>query len=137
MQWHLSLLDPVQTETPGPIRRDEALAFMRTHLTDPNLGPDEIAAGLHISRRTLFRLFEGTGESAMARLRSLRLERAKLMLQTQPDKSIATIALDTGFSSPVQFYRAFGLTEGMPPGEYQGGRRPRRDTDGIRPGPAP
>ncbi|MEU6383810.1 hypothetical protein ABZ847_09605 [Streptomyces bauhiniae] len=48
-------------------------AYLRKHLADPDPDAEGIAAGLHLSRRTLFRLFEGTGESVMARLRSLRL----------------------------------------------------------------
>ncbi|MET8631699.1 helix-turn-helix domain-containing protein [Streptomyces sp. NPDC004680] len=92
---------------------------MRTHLADPDLDAEGIAAGLHVSRRTLFRHFEGTGESAMARLRSLRLERARVMLRTQPGKRISTIAQETGFSSSVQFYRAFRSVAGMTPSEYR------------------
>ncbi|MET8814706.1 helix-turn-helix domain-containing protein [Streptomyces sp. NPDC004549] len=104
---------------PESLRRAEALAYMRAHLADPELDAEGIAAGLHISRRTLFRLFEGSGESAMARLRSLRLERARLLLRMQPGKQISTIALETGFSSAVQFYRAFRAVTGMTPSEYR------------------
>ncbi|TGN79450.1 AraC family transcriptional regulator [Streptomyces bauhiniae] len=92
---------------------------MRTHMADPDLDAEGIAAGLHLSRRTLFRLFEGAGESVMARLRSLRLERARLMLRTQPGAQISAIALETGFSSAVQFYRAFRTVTGMTPSEYR------------------
>ncbi|MCX4578509.1 helix-turn-helix transcriptional regulator [Streptomyces sp. NBC_01571] len=92
---------------------------MRAHLADPDLDPEGIAAGLHVSRRTLFRLFERTSESAMARLRSLRLERARLMLRTHPGKQISTIALETGFSSAMQLYRAFRAVTGMTPSEYR------------------
>lgn len=92
---------------------------MRTHLADPDLDAESIADGLHLSRRTLFRLFEETGESVMGRLRTLRLERARLVLRTQPDKPISAITLETGFSAPVQFYRAFRTTVGMTPGEYR------------------
>ncbi|MEW2132017.1 helix-turn-helix domain-containing protein [Streptomyces sp. NPDC005435] len=115
----LGLLAPGRRGMPESLRRAEALAYMRAHLADPELDAEGIAAGLHVSRRTLFRLFEGTGESAMARLRSLRLERARLMLRTQPDKQISTIALETGFSSAVQFHRAFRAVTGMTPGEYR------------------
>ncbi len=41
------------------------------------------------TRGTLLRLFEETGESVMGRLRTLRLERARLVLRTQPDKPIS------------------------------------------------
>lgn len=115
----IGLLAPGQCRMPESLRRDEALAHMRAHLSDPDLDAESIAEGLHVSRRTLFRLFEGTGESAMTRLRSLRLERARLMLRTQPGKQISTIASETGFSSAVQFHRAFRAVAGMTPGEYR------------------
>ncbi len=117
----IGLLSPAcsRTDAPDAIRRGEALAYMRAHLTDPDLDSERIAAGLHLSRRTLFRLFEGTGESVMGQLRSLRLERARLMLRAQPGKPISAIALELGFSGPVQFYRAFRTTSGMTPGEYR------------------
>ncbi len=117
----IALLLPMHThaEAPDAVRRSEALAYMRSHLTDPDLDAGHIATSLHLSRRTLFRLFEGTGESVMGHLRSLRLERARLMLRTQPAKPISAIALETGFSGPVQLHRAFRTTMGMTPGEYR------------------
>ncbi|MGW4304007.1 helix-turn-helix domain-containing protein [Streptomyces sp. NPDC004646] len=115
----ISLLALGRCGVPESLRRGEALAYMRAHLADPELDAEGIAAGLHISRRTLFRLFEGSGESAMACLRSLRLERARLMLRTQPGKQISTIALETGFSSAVQFYRVFRAVTGMTPSGYR------------------
>lgn len=117
----IDLLSPARprADAPDALRRSEALAYMRTHLADPDLDAERIADGLHLSRRTLFRLFEGTGESVMGHLRALRLERARLVLRTQPDKPISSITLETGFSGPVQFYRAFRTTVGMTPGEYR------------------
>lgn len=117
----IGLLSPTssRTEAPDTIRRSEALAYMRANLADPDLDAERIAAALHLSRRTLFRLFEGTGASVMGHLRSLRLERARLMLQAQPVKPVSTIAVELGFSGPVQFYRAFRTTVGMTPGEYR------------------
>lgn len=115
----IGLVAPGQRGMPESLRRGEALAYMRAHLADPDLDAEGIAAGLHVSRRTLFRLFEGTGESAMGRLRSLRLERARVMLRTQPGKRISAIAQETGFSGSVQFYRAFRAVAGMTPSEYR------------------
>ena len=57
--------DDPRAEAPDAVRRSEALAYMRSHLTDPDLDAGHIATSLHLSRRTLFRLFEGTGESVM------------------------------------------------------------------------
>lgn len=117
----ISLLSPQksQEDTPDVVRRNEALAYMRAHLADPDLDTERIAAALNLSRRTLFRLFEGSGESVMGRLRSLRLERARQVLRTQVTTPVSTVALQLGFSGPVQFYRSFRTTVGMTPGEYR------------------
>lgn len=131
----IGLLAPGRWEMPASLRRGEALAYMRAHLADSDLDAEGIAAGLHVSRRTLFRLFEGTGASAMARLRSLRLERARLMLRMQPGKQISTIALETGFSSPVQFYRAFRTETGMTPSEYREADVTSGPSAPVTPGP--
>lgn len=111
--------DPVHPAAPDPVRRSQAMTYIRTHMADPDLNAERIAAGLHISRRTLFRAFEGTGASVMGHLRALRLKRAQLLLITQPGRSVSTIAYETGFSSPMQFHRSFRATAGMTPGEYR------------------
>lgn len=92
---------------------------MRLHLANAHLNADAIAAGVHTSRRSLYRVFQGTGESVMGHLRALRLESAKQALRTQGDKSINAIARETGFSSPMQFYRVFRESAEMTPGEFR------------------
>ncbi|WP_246877402.1 helix-turn-helix domain-containing protein [Microbacterium maritypicum] len=117
----LGLVSPssVTLDPPASILRSEALAFMRLHLANADLNADAIAAGVHTSRRSLYRVFQGTGESVMGHLRALRLESAKQALRTQGDKSINAIARETGFSSPMQFYRVFRESAEMTPGEFR------------------
>ena len=47
------------------IRMERVLSFLRAHLADPGLDADEIARGCYLSKRTLYRLFEGTKGSVM------------------------------------------------------------------------
>jgi hypothetical protein len=55
------------------LRRERVLGFLRAHLADPGLDADAIARGCYLSKRALYRLFEGTEGSVMARLRQLRI----------------------------------------------------------------
>jgi AraC family transcriptional activator of tynA and feaB len=60
------------------------LGFLRVHLADSDLDADAIARGCYLSKRTLYRLFEGTDGSVRGRLRQLRVERAQLLLRRMP-----------------------------------------------------
>lgn len=101
------------------IRRYEALEFIQAHFTDPRLTTDQIAANLHISKRSLFRTFENSGETVREILQTLRLERSRLLLQSFPHKPIEIIANESGFSSPLQLYRAFRSSYHITPSEYR------------------
>lgn len=120
----LSLVSP-SAHAPDAVLRGEVLAFMRMHFTDPELNAESIAAGIHTSRRTLYRLFEGTGQSITGHLRALRIDSAKNVFVAQRDKPIATVAFELGFSSPMQFYRAFRDAVGLTPGEFRERQHPQ------------
>ncbi|MFC4124763.1 hypothetical protein [Nocardia rhizosphaerae] len=59
---------PVDTpaETLG---REQVLAFLRDHCTNPELTIDDVARACLLSRRSLFRLFDGPGDSLGTTLR--------------------------------------------------------------------
>jgi AraC-like DNA-binding protein len=106
-------------DLPILLQRARALAYMRQHLSDPDLDVDRIAVGCHISRRTLHRLFEGTGQTVVSHLRTLRVDAAQRMLASQADLSIESVARDVGFVSDAHFYRSFRALTGVTPGEYR------------------
>ena len=97
------------------IRRERVLGFLRAHLADPGLDADAIARGCYLSKRTLYRLFEGTEGSVMGRLRQLRVERAQLLLRRCPDRPASAIGRECGFPSDTQFHRVFRELTGMTP----------------------
>ncbi|GGK57338.1 hypothetical protein GCM10011591_31840 [Nocardia camponoti] len=99
----------------------QVLDFMRKQCGDANLTIDEIARGCLMSRRTLYRLFEGGEFGVMGRLWAMRVDRAKAMLKTHPGRSAAATAVLAGFASERQFYRVFRATTGMTPGQFRTG----------------
>lgn len=106
-------------DLPILLQRERVLAYMRRHLGDPDLDVDGIAVGCHVSRRTLHRLFEGTGQTAMSHLRTLRVNAAQRLLANQADLSIESIAREVGFANDTHFYRSFRSVTGATPGEYR------------------
>jgi AraC-like DNA-binding protein len=106
-------------DLPLLLQRERALAYMRHHLSDPELDVDRIAVGCHVSRRTLYRLFEGTGQTVTMHLRTIRIAAAQRLLANQADLSVDSIARGVGFVSDAHFYRSFRAITGVTPGEYR------------------
>ncbi|WFE41483.1 helix-turn-helix domain-containing protein [Micromonospora sp. WMMD998] len=115
----------VERELPVDVRvtglRTRVTAFVRQHLTDPGLSPAAVAAAHHLSLRSLHRLFEGTGTTVGALIRTGRLERAARDLADPGLRrlSVAQIAVRCGFAHPAHFSRAFRAAYGMSPGEHR------------------
>ncbi|MFD3507601.1 helix-turn-helix domain-containing protein [Nocardia sp. NPDC058666] len=97
--------------------REHVLAYMRRRFTDPGLTVDEIARACLLSRRSLYRVFDEGGIGA--ELRRMRVEHARALLVGERGRSMASIALASGFASDRQFFRAFRCEVGMTPGEYR------------------
>ena len=104
--------------TVRPYRRDrllvekvrQALAERPEH----SRNAEDLAAGLHLSARTLHRQLKEEGASLQALKDSVRLERARqLLLQTR--KPIKQIAAEVGFGNEKSFSRAFKAWTGSPP----------------------
>lgn len=86
---------------------DRAYRLARGKMSDPDFGPDQLAAALNVSRSKLFRSFEGhggvqrwlLGERLKASLRAIVLSEGKL--------KISAVAHQHGFRSEAHFSRAF------------------------------
>jgi AraC-like DNA-binding protein len=87
---------------------------------------DEVAAALHVSRRTLTRRLDAHGLSFSALLESERCERA-LALLAFPDVSLDEVTERLGYSTVPNFIRAFRRWTGATPAAY------RRERDGSTP----
>ncbi len=95
-----------------PVRRAELL--MIRNMQNP-LALDEIAAKVHVHKRSLARRFdEKCGVSPMSGYRALRLDHAKELL-LQDRLAIKELAVATGFSSATSFTTAFKCRFGASP----------------------
>lgn len=84
-----------------------ALAWLEAHLHLPECSAEELADHLHVSRRTLDRLFrEHHTETVTNCLKRKRLERAQEMLHKQKG-SVSEVAYACGFSALSGFSRAY------------------------------
>ncbi|WP_063755727.1 MULTISPECIES: helix-turn-helix domain-containing protein [unclassified Streptomyces] len=96
-------------------------AFAESHLGDPELSPEAIAAAHHISVRHLQRLFQAEGTTVGGWIRRRRLEECRRELD-RPRRSrpaVAAVAHRWGFVSPAHFSRAFRAAYGLSPREWQ------------------
>jgi len=59
------------------------------------------------------------GVSFSQYLREVRVERAKYLLKNEPDSSVLSISMETGFKSQSNFYAAFKDLTGQSPGNYR------------------
>ncbi|MFW5830567.1 MAG: helix-turn-helix domain-containing protein [Planctomycetota bacterium] len=74
---------------------------------DPELAADGLATAVGLSRAHCCRLFrEQVGQTLTAYRTRLRLEGVRTRLQRQPHRALLPLALEAGFGSYAQFYRA-------------------------------
>lgn len=118
---------------PDALDSDVSLAgrcLLRQHLDDPAFTGDHLAVILGCSRAHLYRLFERGGDTVSGQLRELRLKNACALLEAQPDRTVATIALACGYTEPCAFDKAFRRRFGMTPRDW---RLLARETAGMLP----
>lgn len=96
-------------------------AHIEEHLGDPHLSPDTIAAAHHISKRYLYKLFEGRpyGVADWIRHRRLELCRRDLTDPAHAQRPVGAIAARWGLTDPQHFNRAFRAAYGVPPGRFR------------------
>ncbi|MEM1120214.1 MAG: AraC family transcriptional regulator [Bacteroidota bacterium] len=96
----------------------EVLVCINDHLNDTQFSVETICTQVGLSERQLQRKLKGmTGKTPNQIIRSVRLERAKMMLLEQPD-NIADIAVQTGFFSPSYFSKCFKQKFGVSPSQF-------------------
>jgi AraC-like DNA-binding protein len=101
--------------------RGQILRFVDAHLSDPTLGPVEIASNLGISVRHLHRLFSAAGMTLGDYVRARRLEqcRSDLASSRLGDKTITEIAFSWGFSDAAHFSHSFRKQFGLSPRSFR------------------
>ena len=85
----------------------EIQTILEAHLDDQSFSITDLCPALGISRAQLYRKFKAlTGQPVGRYFRTLRLHKAKTLLQTT-DLNISEIAYETGFKDPSHFTHAF------------------------------
>jgi AraC-like DNA-binding protein len=96
-------------------------AYVRQHLTDPDLRPATIAAAHNVSLRHLYKVCAEAQLSLEQWIISERLRgaREELSRPGSRQRSIAMIARGWGFRDPTHFTRRFRAVYGMAPSEWR------------------
>lgn len=115
---YLNFLPPTKNEEKINQRIREMLQFIAEHYHE-NIGVDEIAAHVGVSKRECFRSFKNQlNSSPNVYLHQFRMNRAaELLLMT--DKKMNEIAKECGFFSAAYFSTKFKNVYGMTPKEYR------------------
>jgi two-component system response regulator YesN len=99
----------------------KSIHFIHSQYTG-SLSLERVAAFVHLSPSHFSRIFhEGTGESFVAYLTRIRIEKAKSLLQNH-SIPLAEIGARTGFKDQSYFTRVFKRSTGLSPGKYRGAR---------------
>lgn len=94
------------------------------NLEDENFDANALSDAMAMSRAQLLRRLKSlTGNSPGYYIRTMRLEKAKELLETS-DLTVSEVAYKTGFNSPSNFTKVFSDKYGITPSQY---RRPKRD----------
>jgi AraC-like DNA-binding protein len=90
------------------------------HLSDATFDVPNLLRSLGMSRTDLHRKIVGkVGMSTTEYIRFVRLQHAVVLLEEQPEWSLAQIAYEVGFTSPSYFTRTFIERFGMCPSLYR------------------
>lgn len=96
-----------------------AKRLIEERLRSPQLSPEFLCRTLHVSRRSLYRLFEPLGGVHQYILRR-RLSHVRRILKDPCNRRpIADVAEQYGFSNPETFWRAFKRQYGVTPGDVR------------------
>ncbi|MBP5356283.1 MAG: substrate-binding domain-containing protein [Prevotella sp.] len=92
---------------------------VEARLEDSDVGVEELAADMSLSRVQLYRKVKAvTGSSPVELLRTARLNRAYQLLLTT-DMSVSEVAYAVGFTAPSYFTKCFKEEYGMVPGDIR------------------
>ena len=105
----------------GPKLRGQILRFVDAHISEPTLGPVQIASAMGVSVRHLHRLFSMNGNTLGDYIRGRRLEQCRddLANPRLREKTITEIAFFWGFSDAAHFSHSFRKQFGVSPRSFR------------------
>lgn len=96
----------------------KTLAYIYENIDNPQLSVEILSTHMNISRASLYnKLFDYTGMSPIEFIRSVKLDKAKDLLE-KTDKNISEIAYESGFANPNYFTKVFKNKFNVTPSEY-------------------
>ncbi|WP_170309821.1 hybrid sensor histidine kinase/response regulator transcription factor [Seonamhaeicola maritimus] len=94
-------------ENPDAIFIKKVIQAVTEAIDDSEFGATQLASKLHLSESQVYRKIKAiTNRSTAVFIRSVRLNKAKLLLQTS-NKTISQVAYEVGFNDPSWFSRVF------------------------------
>jgi signal transduction histidine kinase/DNA-binding response OmpR family regulator len=97
------------------------MTLVEEHLSEEDFGVEELSAQLHLGRRQLLRKLQAlTGQTPTDFLRTVRLRRAKQILEQKGGNSISEIAFEVGFNNLSYFAKTFKDEFGVLPSDLVG-----------------
>ncbi len=108
----------VEMESENSKFLNKVMLYIEENLTNPQLSVEDLSKHICMGRSSLYRkILDITGETPVEFIRSVKLEKARLLLETS-DLNIAQISYMVGFSVPNYFAKAFRAKYNMLPSEY-------------------
>lgn len=98
-----------------------AMQLIRQHVLDHELSPDFLANKLHMSKRSLYLLFQENQSSPATAISDARFERVLQLLRdpSLDQQTISRAAIDCGFGNLQAFSKAFRKRYGASPREWK------------------
>lgn len=99
---------------------EKAIDYIEKHYGDNDLNMNTLADRLNVSASYFGKLFkEFTGSSMSEYLTKVRMEKAHILLRMDPEKEIAQIAAEVGFSNGAYFATVFKKQFGVSPSKMR------------------
>lgn len=115
------------TESLHAGRHAAAMRFMEQNAHRHELDATLIAQGAGCSRTRLYEAFAVQGRTVMGELREIRLQRARLFIEQEPNQHLGALSWRCGFVHQSDFSKLFKKRFGMLPSEWH-----RRAWQGLR-----
>ncbi|WP_160719476.1 AraC family transcriptional regulator [Bacillus sp. USDA818B3_A] len=107
-------------ETSNLVTLYSLIDWMKSQLSNPDVGLDEMALFIHTSKRHLNSLFQKNFHiTPYAYFVNLRIQQSKKLLLENNTVTIVDIAQQVGFRSPSHFVATFRRMVGIPPEKYR------------------
>jgi len=107
-----------RAENPETKFLQKVIKLVNEEISNATFGASDLASKLHLSESQVYKKLKAiTDKSTAVFIRSIRLQKAKELLQTT-NKTISEIAYEVGFNDPSWFSRAFKEEFGFAPSDF-------------------